>query len=73
MIISGDASSIETKTMRWSGAGGGISPGLSKRCRARVNMCLYEEYDSTYQKIIAATYRTLYKGVEIKSYNIYEK
>lgn len=47
-IISGDANSIETQIMKWSGTSGGTSPGLVKRCRARVNMCLYGTYDSTH-------------------------
>ncbi len=48
-IVNGlDNSTIENCLMSWNKAGDRISPGLTKRCRARVNMCLNGVYDSAH-------------------------
>ena len=47
-VISGDADRITTTLMSWNKANGKVSEGLTKRCKARVNMCLYGIYDSTH-------------------------
>ncbi|MBN1045467.1 cell wall-binding protein [Clostridium botulinum] len=45
-LISGNKNDIETYLMQWNKANGIYSEGLNKRCRARVNMALYEIYNS---------------------------
>lgn len=47
-VISGNANSITTALMSWNKANGQVSEGLTKRCTARVNMCLYAIYNSTH-------------------------
>ncbi|NFI31777.1 cell wall-binding protein [Clostridium botulinum] len=45
-LISGNKSDIETYLMQWNKANGQYSEGLNKRCRARVDMALYDIYNS---------------------------
>ncbi|WP_315081334.1 glycoside hydrolase family protein [uncultured Clostridium sp.] len=47
-LISGNKNDIETYVMQWNKANGQYSEGLNKRCRARVNMALYEIYNSNH-------------------------
>lgn len=47
-IINGDSDLIRCNLMKWNKANGVVSEGLTKRCEARVNMCLYGIYDSTH-------------------------
>jgi GH24 family phage-related lysozyme (muramidase) len=47
-VISGDVDMINTALMSWNRANSQVSEGLTKRCSARVNMCLYGIYDSTH-------------------------
>lgn len=47
-IISGDSTRITNALMSWNKANGVVSAGLTKRCKSRVNMCLYGVYDSTH-------------------------
>ncbi|WP_243429406.1 glycoside hydrolase family protein [Clostridium botulinum] len=47
-VISGNPDRITSALMSWNKVNGVVSEGLTKRCRARVNMCLYGLYDSTH-------------------------
>ncbi|NFT06241.1 lysozyme [Clostridium botulinum] len=47
-VLSGDPDKITPALMSWNKANHVVSEGLTKRCRARVNMCLYGVYDSTH-------------------------
>jgi len=47
-VISGDSTRIINALMSWNKANGVVSSGLTKRCQARVNMCLSGIYDSTH-------------------------
>ncbi|NFP15231.1 cell wall-binding protein [Clostridium botulinum] len=45
-LIGGNKSDIETYLMQWNKSNGKYSEGLNKKCRARVNMALYDIYNS---------------------------